>query len=116
MTLEEQIQQYDDEQFVAENRAEEGARLKNEWAIATAAMDNSLFALCKDDVQLVSPVATNIRTHENEFYLSSTVLSTIIREELNPKCTKTVGSNNTQPTDHQLPAIPKINTNTKKKQ
>ena len=43
MTLEEQMQQYDDEQYAAEDRAEEAVRPKSECEILAAAMDSSLF-------------------------------------------------------------------------
>ena len=43
MTLEEQIQQYDDEQYAVEDRIEEVVRLKGECEILAAVMDSSLF-------------------------------------------------------------------------
>ena len=42
MTLGEQMQQCDDEQYVVKDKAEDAARPKNKWMILAAAMDTSL--------------------------------------------------------------------------
>ena len=43
MTLEEEMQQWEDEHYTAEDRVEEAARPKSEWMILAAAMDSSIF-------------------------------------------------------------------------
>ena len=84
------MKQYDDAQFVAEDKADDAARPKNKWDKTAAAMDASLFDFSEDDVQFNSPVVTNIQTQENEFYQTSTVppktarMSANIEEEPNP--------------------------------
>ena len=45
ITLEVQMQQYDDEQYAAEDREEDAARPKSEWETLAAVMDSSLFEI-----------------------------------------------------------------------
>lgn len=68
MTLEEQVQQYNDEQYAEEVKAEGVARPKNEWEKAALAMYDQI-CFSQDDVQLksVSPVVKNTPTREINF-------------------------------------------------
>ena len=95
MTLEEQMQQYDDEQYAVEDRAEEAVRPKSECEILAAAMDSSLFEL---------PVNSNVNTTAKK------------KQQKRAPPTKTTPSTNTKscPPKTRTPTNTK-NTNKKKK-
>ena len=60
MTLEEQIQQYEDEQFAAEDRAEEAAWPISKWEKAAAILDASLYKLIKNAAHTTAISPTEI--------------------------------------------------------
>ena len=107
MTLKEQMQQYDDEQYAAGDRTEEEARLISEGEKSVSTMDASLFDFSKDDVKSELNVVTvnnsnNITNKPTIMPIitatnTTALLTTIIEEEHRPENIIEEESTNLQP-------------------